>query len=384
MASRGLYSSEPIATPRESGPPPEPYAAADERRRSLAEGSFHGALVLLCVAAALALVPLWAPLLLASWVALAIRPLHSKLARKIGGRSSAAGVVTVLLVLLCLLPLVVLGLSLFSSAVSLAAKLRESGGLQEAMSTLLQSKPTLSGGQFALPKVMDFVQKHGGGALNAASMFFGAAATATVGLFVFVYGFYTFLVDGRRLRAWLLDHSPLERWQTERWFAAYEETGRGLLIGVGLTALLQGGIAMLGYVIIGVPQALVLGLVTVFAALIPSIGTGLVWAPLAVGLLIAGHAGSAAAVLGLGAVVSVLDNFVRPLLSRVANVDLPTFLLLVAMLGGIVTFGAWGLLAGPLFVRLAVEGLRLGRERRELGPDPEPQMALPFSTVPGE
>jgi predicted PurR-regulated permease PerM len=84
-------------------------------------------------------------------------------------------------------------------------------------------------------------------------------------------------------------------------------------------------------------------------------------------LFVAGQKGSAAAVLGLGFVVSIADNFVRPLLSRHGQLDLPGFLLFVAMLGGIVTFGGWGLLLGPLFVRLALEALRLGHERHELG-----------------
>jgi len=55
------------------------------------------------------------------------------------------------------------------------------------------------------------------------------------------------------------------------------------------------------------------------------------------------------------------------LLSKYANLDLPAYLLFVAMVGGIVVFGTWGLLAGPLFVRLTIEALRIGRERQELG-----------------
>jgi predicted PurR-regulated permease PerM len=92
-----------------------------------------------------------------------------------------------------------------------------------------------------------------------------------------------------------------------------------------------------------------------------------VWAPLTLGLALAGRMGEAAAVLVLGCVIAVADNFIRPMLSRHAHLDLPTFLLFVAMLGGIGMFGTWGLLLGPLFVRLGVEALRIGRERHELG-----------------
>jgi predicted PurR-regulated permease PerM len=346
-------------------------------RRSLRSASFHWVLVLTCTTAALTLVPLWAPLLLASWTAMVVRPVHEKLVTWVKGSGRAAAAVTMLLVGLTLAPVVVIGLSLFGATASLIERIQNSGGAREALQTLLASesglaRPQFDPGQFKLDaqQIMDFARSHGGGALNAASTIFGAATTALIALFVFIYGFYTFLVDSRRANRWIVDHSPLERWQTLRLANAYAETGRGLLIGVGLTALFQGAVATLGYVIIGVPQALVLGLVTTFAALIPSVGTGLVWAPLALGLAVTGHLGQAGALVGLGAVISVADNFIRPWLSRYGRLDLNMFLLFVAMLGGIGMFGTWGLLLGPLFVRLSVEALRLGRETRELGESP--------------
>jgi predicted PurR-regulated permease PerM len=289
--------------------------------------------------------------------------------------------VTVLLVVVALAPLVTIGLSLFGAAVDLVHELQKTGGARDALQALLKTEPTLPKGGVDPQQAVDFAQRHGGGALNAATMIFGAATSAAIGLFVFVYGFYTCLVDGRRCYEWLLDHSPLERSQTARYAAAYSETGRGLLLGVGGTALLQGAIATVGYVIIGVPQGLVLGLVTVLAALIPSIGTGLVWVPVTAGLFLAGRTTEAVAVLALGVVMSVADNFARPVLSRYGHLDLHTFVVFCAMLGGIGVFGAWGLLAGPLFARMTVEALRLGRERRELG---EPVELFKSSTAPSQ
>jgi predicted PurR-regulated permease PerM len=370
----GLLSSERAAEAMPSALHADGPDARPSERRQLQSVSFHWLLVLACAAAALTLVPLWAPLLLASWMAMVVRPLHARLVRRVKGSGRAAAVVTVLLVVLSLAPLVVMSLSLIGAAADLVQRAQSSGGAREALQTLLASESMPAGSQFSpdqfkldAQQVMGFAQRLGGGALNAVTTFFGAATAATIAAFVFVYGFYTFLVDSRRCHAWIVDHSPLERWQTLRLSAAYAETGRGLLIGVGLTALVQGGVATIGYVVIGVPQALVFGLVTMFAALIPSVGTGLVWAPLTLGLAVAGRMGEAAAVLVLGCVISVADNFIRPALSRHARLDLPTFLLFVAMLGGIAMFGTWGLLLGPLCVRLGVEALRLGRERNELG-----------------
>lgn len=372
----GDISPEGIS-PLQSESPPAPEAgsvAQRDERRSLRASSYHWVLLVTCVTGALTLSPFWAPLLLASWTALIFRPLHARMARRAGGSGRAAAVTTVLLVLGTLAPFVALSVSLFGAAANLVEQVQKSSGVREAVQTLLSSQPSVPRGQLSAEQfqmnaqqIFEVARRHGGGALNAASTLFGAATAGVIGLFVFVYGFYTFLVDGRRAHDWLLDNSPLERWQTARFARAFVETGRGLLIGVGLTALLQGGVATLGYVIIGVPQALVLGLLTTFSALIPSIGTGLVWAPLALGLFATGHVGQSIAVVALGCVISVADNFIRPWLSRFARLDLNMFVLFCAMLGGIAVFGGWGLLAGPLFVRLGVEALRIGRERRELG-----------------
>jgi predicted PurR-regulated permease PerM len=123
-----------------------------------------------------------------------------------------------------------------------------------------------------------------------------------------------------------------------------------------------------GYIVIGVPQALVLGLLTTLAALIPSIGTGLVWVPVTVALFLSGRNGAGIALLVVGCVVSVADNIIRPWLSRYGHLQLPTFVVLVSMLGGIGVFGPWGVLLGPLLVRLAVEALAIWQDEQGAAP----------------
>jgi sensor domain CHASE-containing protein/uncharacterized membrane protein len=73
--------------------------------------------------------------------------------------------------------------------------------------------------------------------------------------------------------------------------------------------------------------------------------------------------GASAAAIGV-LVIGLVDNLLRPLLSRHGSVQLPTLVLLVAMFGGLATVGAWGLLLGPLLVRLAVEAVAIERDER--------------------
>lgn len=319
----------------------------------------------LTLAAAVTLVPFWAPLLLASWSAIIAWPLQRRLSKSLHRPKLTAALLTVVLVLVILLPIAVATLSLSGSAVALIQRIAESKSGAEALKTLSSG----DAGSFDLKQLspeqaLNLLRQHGATALAAARKIFGTASVALVGLVVFVAGFYTMLTDGKAAQKWLLDHAPINHAHFHRLSNVFSEVGRGLVVGVGLTALSQGAVATIGYLVTGVPQALVLGLLTVFASLIPSVGSALVWAPVTAGLALSGRPGAALAMLLIGLFVSIVDNLLRPLFARYAELHMHSLLLFVAMLGGIVAFGTWGLLLGPLLVRWASEGLSMLREHR--------------------
>ena len=177
---------------------------------------------------------------------------------------------------------------------------------------------------------------------------------------------YTFAVEGERIRSWLEHHAPIPHAAVTRLVGAFYETGRGLIVAGGGTALVQGAVATCAYIAIGVPRALLLGPLTAICALVPFVGTGLVWIPLAIELATAGQYWRAGVVVGVGAVIhSLIDNFVRPMLARYGRLRLPTFLVLVSMLGGLAAFGTSGALLGPLLVRLCVESMAILSEGKK-------------------
>lgn len=321
--------------------------------------------LLLSLAALLALAPLWLGIVLAAWASVIARPVHRIFGKSIHQRKGAAALVTVLLCVAFLVPLVVAVLSLAASAVELGQGLLESNSGTDALKSLAaQNGAPFDFRQLDASSLFELARQHGTSALRVTETVFGAATVVAIHSVVFLSAFYTFLLHGARLHEWLLERSPLSRGHFHRLTSAFSEVGRGLIIGVGLTAVLQGAAATVGYVALGVPQPLVLGLITVMASLIPSVGAALVWFPVAAGLFIAGRPGAAAIMLGIGCTVSLVDNLVRPFLTRYGDLRLHTLVLFIAMLGGMVAFGASGLLLGPLFVRLAVEGLNMLREHR--------------------
>jgi predicted PurR-regulated permease PerM len=328
-------------------------------------GTLRWGAILFTIAAGLMIWPLWQPLVLATWFAIFARPLMKRVSRITRGRHRAAAVLTVLLLLLVLVPIGLFAAALVSAAIELLETLLRSKGGKEALEAIV-SGPGITGHHaFGLSDIVALAREFGERAVGLVTTIAGATAKGILGTFVFVLAAYAFLAEGREVYAWVEDHLPIAPRHFRRYGAAFAETGRGLVVGVGLTGVIQGLTATIAYLALGIPRAFVLGVLTAFASLIPSVGTALVWIPVAVGLALTGRWGRATIMAVIGVVViGFADNMLRPMLSRHGSVQLPTFVLLVAMFGGLATVGAWGLLLGPLLVRLAVEAVSIEREER--------------------
>jgi predicted PurR-regulated permease PerM len=319
----------------------------------------------LCVAAIVVFAPLWAPLVLAAWFADLLRPAVRTLERVLGGRRRAASALLVLVLVGVLLPLAGIALALTTATQELLAQVRAAVEGQGSLDSAL-----LSGGSVASHPVprdwADLASRYGANAWRALAVVARASASAVVVALVFVSALYTFVVDGERAYAWLERHAPLKREELARLASAFRETGRGLIVAGGGTALIQGAIATVAYMGVGIPRALILGPLTAVCALVPFVGTTLIWGPLAIELAATGHYVRAGIVFAVGAgVISLVDNFVRPILARYGHLQLPAFVVLVSMFGGIAGFGPSGALLGPLVVRLCIEALAIVAERRQ-------------------
>ncbi|MFO0736947.1 MAG: AI-2E family transporter [Labilithrix sp.] len=333
--------------------------------------TFEWLLALLVIGAAAAFLPIWVPFVLAAWSATIARPLYDRVA-KVTGRGRAAAVLVVALVA----PLVAAAASLSRGAIDLVHAVARSGTAKNALVALASggggAAGTGAGGEGsgldiagAPATIVSLLQEHGMTAVRVLGGVAGAATTGFIALFVFLYALYAFLSDGPRYWSWIEAHSPIEVGPLRRLAAAFNETGRGLFVGIGLTGLVQGVIATITYFALGVPRALILGLVTCFASLLPTFGTALVWVPVSIGLLLSGQTVPGLILAGVGvAVIGTVDNVMRPVFSRFGRLELPTFVLLTSIFGGLAIFGASGLLLGPLLVRLAKEALAIAKDAR--------------------
>ncbi len=299
-------------------------------------------------AAALVVAALWAPLVLAAWIADVVRPIMRRLERAFGGRRAAAGALTVLVVL-------VVGIPLVTSAVLLADRVRE----------LVADALQAGAPEGALRDVIAngrLVSEHGAEIWRVAVKLWSASVSAVVGVVVFVVALYGLSVGGARLYRRLARGLPIDSWVRRRLVGAFRETGRGLLIGTGGTAAVQGTLAAIAYAALGVENPISLGLLTGLASIVPAVGTGIVWVPVAIALAMNGHLVRAGIMLAVGlGVIATVDNLLRPWLARLGRLQLPTAVVFIAMMGGWRLIGGWGLILGPLLVRLGAEALSIER-----------------------
>jgi predicted PurR-regulated permease PerM len=324
----------------------------------------------LCVAAVAMLASLWLPLLLAAWFSDLLAPAVRGLERALGGRRRAAAAAVVLLTMTALAPLGGVLFALASGLSDLLEQVRAAAEGRESLAGALLGG-TQGGPSQGAPDWANLVTRYGAYAWQTLSAVARISASAAIGFVVFIAALYALASEGDRTYEWLEDHLPIARGSFRRLALAFRETGRGLLIAGGGTALLQGAIATTAYVAIGVPRALLLGPLTAICAIVPVVGTGLVWIPLAGELFAVRQYGRASAILVVGVGVGLVDNFVRPILARHGHLNLPTVVVLFSMLGGAALLGAAGALVGPLVVRLCVESLAILSEEpatADLGP----------------
>jgi len=279
----------------------------------------------------------------------------SALERVFGGRRSAATVVTVSLLLAATVPLAAAIALLLANAGQLLELLRaafERGSLPAALTL---TTPTLE-------QLIELAREYTPSGFRVLWDTLRGSTRALVSVIVFLGAFHSITLHWKHLALLFARLSPISADALGRLNQAFYETGRGLLAGIGLTALAQGVVATVIYLALGVPRAAVFGLFTAVAAVVPSIGTGLVWGPIALGLAATGHPTRAIilAASGVG-VISFVDNALRPALARFGKLNLPVFVLFLAMLGGIFTLGPSGVVLGPLLVRLTVEAVELWR-----------------------
>ena len=181
-------------------------------------------------------------------------------------------------------------------------------------------------------------------------MLLTSTANFITNLVLMFFVLYYMLFHGRKMENYINDFIPLKNKNREMLSAETDLMIRANAIGIPLLAIIQGVVGMLGYFIFGIKEFGVWGFLTGVASLIPIIGTGIIWVPLTVYLLVSGHTWQG---VGLGiyslAILTNVDYVARITLLRKIG-DVHPLITIFGVIVGLSLFGFLGLVFGPLLI----------------------------------
>ena len=317
--------------------------------------------------------PLWQPLLWAVLLGSLLAPFNASLAARLGGKPRlASSLTTVGVVLLMLLPIFAIGGAVASQASQLLGRIDTSG--LRATDLDLSRIPLLArplewveatagvslaqieaGSSRGAKRLLEVVAGSGG------TVFLGAIGTV-VSFMLTLFVLFFVLRDGPRFASAVVRMLPIEPHLRGKLSRHLIDVTRAVFMGIGVTALVQGTLLGIGFAIAGLPSPLVFGVLGALFALVPIVGTAIMWVPATLWLLIQGEPGYALFMAGWGVmVVGGVDNFLRPMLIS-GRVEVPTLAVFIGVMGGLSAFGFVGLFLGPIVLGLLVALFRFTTE----------------------
>jgi len=208
-----------------------------------------------------------------------------------------------------------------------------------------------------------FISKTVNSILNGFSEIILNLPTVLLQVLVVAFTFFFVLRDKEEITDYLKSLLPFPKEVEKKLFDSSREITFSVIYGHFAVGILQGLIVGLGLLIFGVPNALFLTTLACLAAIIPVLGTPVIWIPVAIYLFISGNSAGMWGMLGFGLFSSTIDNFLRPwIISKRAKLN--TLLATIGMVGGLFVFGFMGLLLGPLILAYLVIVIDVFRDKK--------------------
>ena len=189
-------------------------------------------------------------------------------------------------------------------------------------------------------------------ATKAIQLILGEVGLFLVNALVMLFVLFFMLVSGRKMEAYFAGLLPFSDANKKNVLRQMHLIVVSNAIGIPLLAIVQGIVALIGYLIFGVPNAFLLAFITCFATIVPLIGTSVVWFPICIYL---GLIGSWWLAIGLGiycVVILINADHVARLLIQKKMADIHPLITIFGAIIGISLFGFWGIVFGPLLLSL--------------------------------
>jgi len=316
-------------------------------------------------------------------ITLTLHPLHVRLTKLLRNRKSiSALIMTIVATFLVILPLVFISATVAVDMFDIYQSVTDNVEISELKSRLEKLK-----GLIPVAVIDELEKRLQIGELNIHQMAVKGlgsvsgyvinevqdAATNLTGLLVnlgmMIFSLFFFFRDGERLLDRLKYLIPMKEEQKDEIFKKFHDTLYAVILGVMVTAAIQGILQGLFFWILGISYSALGGVLTFVFALIPIAGAVIVWLPVGLYLVFTGsiYTGIAVLVFG-GLVVSSVDNFLKPMMIG-GRVKLSTLFLVLTIFGSLSVFGFTGIIIGPILLAILMSFIDIYKSEYLESPD---------------
>ena len=330
----------------------------------LEQRSFLMMLILVSLLFIFLLKPFWGSIFWACLIGLIFHPLYSRLRKLWRGRSTLSALATLLICLIIVIvPTLFVMASFFQEGAGLYQRLQSGEfDIQGRIEQVRQAFPTVQNLLDRLNLDLSNLTAQLSKAALTASQFIAQNAVQLgqgtmqffISLGLTLYVAFFMLRDGRSLVDLLVRALPLGDAREHLLFTKFAEVARATVKGNLVVAITQGTLGGIIFWALDIRGPLLWGVVMTLLSLIPVVGAGLIWAPVAIYLFAIGQwiQGTVLVVFGV-AVIGLVDNVLRPVLVG-RDTKLPDYIVLLSTLGGFALFGMNGFVVGPMVAALFV------------------------------
>ncbi len=343
----------------------------DMQNPTFEQKAFILLLVLVTIAFFWILLPFYGAVFWAMVLAVVFSPLQERLLRRMGGRGNLAALLTLIICLLvAILPVIFITSAVVAEGTALYQKL-ESGELDAGayVTSGIRMLPPSIQDQLARVGIsnLDGLREQISKGAMAGSQYLATKVFAIgqgtfeffVSFFVMLYLLFFLLRDGKELVHRIRSAIPLAGNTKRRLQIKFTRVVRATVKGNVVVAAVQGALGGFIFWALGIYSPLLWGVLMAFLSLLPAAGAGIIWAPVAIYLMLSGSLVQGIILTAFGVlVIGLVDNILRPILVG-KDTRMPDYLILISTLGGLALLGLNGFVIGPLVAALFVASWNL-------------------------
>ena len=347
----------------------------------LQQKTFLLLLVVVTLAFGWILWPFYGAVFWGSVLAIIFTPFHRRLLAVMNQRQNLAALTTLLLCLIIvILPVTIMTISLLQEGALVYQGIRSGqlnfGAYFQQIMGAMPPWVTNVLDRFGLTNISELQDMLSTGALQGSQFIAMHALSIGQNAFEFVISFgimlyllFFLLRDGAALSIRIKHAIPLSMEHKRHLFSKFTTVIRATVKGNVVVAAAQGTLGGIMFSFLGIQGALLWGFVMAFLSLLPAVGAGLIWMPVAIYFLFTGAVWQGVTLIAFGVlVIGLVDNILRPILVG-RDTKIPDYVILISTLGGMVLFGLNGFVIGPVIAALFIAAWDLFSSSKEAPTD---------------